>query len=54
MKKFIGCDNWKSKKKNHRFLTIPNNVDLELLETMFNGYSYHSHGINFEVNFELY
>lgn len=35
--------------KNHRFLTIPLNVDLELLETMFNEHSYHPHGIDFEV-----
>jgi len=40
---------WQSGEKNHRYLTIPNNVDLELLETMFDKYSYHPHGINFEV-----
>ncbi|CAB4414123.1 unnamed protein product [Rhizophagus irregularis] len=51
-KKFIGCTNWKPKEK-HRYLTIPNNVDLELLETMFSEYSYHPYGIDFkndEVN----
>ncbi|PKC54498.1 hypothetical protein RhiirA1_477216 [Rhizophagus irregularis] len=51
-KKFIGCTNWKLKEK-HRYLTIPNNVDLELLETMFSEYSYHPYGIDFkndEVN----
>ncbi|UZO27829.1 uncharacterized protein OCT59_020016 [Rhizophagus irregularis] len=29
--------------------TFPNNVDLELLETMFNERSYHPNGINFEL-----
>ncbi|POG64718.1 hypothetical protein GLOIN_2v1672652 [Rhizophagus irregularis DAOM 181602=DAOM 197198] len=51
-KKFIGCTNWKLKEK-HQYLTIPNNVDLELLETMFSEYSYHPYGIDFkndEVN----
>jgi hypothetical protein len=48
-KKFIGCTKWKPKEKNHRFLTIPPNVDLELLEMMFNEHSYHPHGIDFEV-----
>ncbi|CAB4381019.1 unnamed protein product [Rhizophagus irregularis] len=47
-KKFIGCENWKAGDKNHRFLTIPNNIDLELLETMFNENSYHSHNNDFE------
>ncbi|RGB22076.1 hypothetical protein C1646_678098 [Rhizophagus diaphanus] len=47
-KKFIGCTKWQSSEKNHRYLTIPNNIDLELLETMFNNHSYHSHGIDFE------
>jgi len=44
-KKFVGCENWKAGDKNHRFLTIPNNIDLELLETMFNENYYHSHNI---------
>jgi len=52
-KKFIGCTKWQSGEKKHRYLTIPNNVDLELLETMFNNHSYHSHGIDFEVYFAL-
>ncbi len=52
-KKFIGCSNWKPKEKGHRFLTIPSNVDLELLENLFNNYTYHPHGIDFEVNFIL-
>ncbi|CAB4382846.1 unnamed protein product [Rhizophagus irregularis] len=34
--------------KNHRYLTIPSNIDLELLEDMFNGHSYHPNGIDFE------
>ncbi|PKK55741.1 hypothetical protein RhiirC2_801628 [Rhizophagus irregularis] len=42
-KKFIGCTKWKPKEKNHQFLTIPPNVDLELLEMMFNEHSYHPH-----------
>ncbi|CAB5188576.1 unnamed protein product [Rhizophagus irregularis] len=50
-KKFIGCENWKAGDKNHRFLTIPNNINLELLETMFNENSYHSHNNDFEVKF---
>jgi hypothetical protein len=53
-KKFIGCTNWKSNEKGHRYLTIPINVDLELLEKMFDDYSYHSHGIDFQVRFGLY
>jgi hypothetical protein len=53
-KKFIGCTKWKPKEKNHRFLTIPPNVDLELLEMMFNEHSYHPHGIDFEVNVKLF
>ncbi|RGB21550.1 hypothetical protein C1646_777739 [Rhizophagus diaphanus] len=47
-KKFIGCENWKAGDKNHQFLTIPNNIDLELLETMFNEDSYYSHNNDFE------
>ena len=50
----LGCTNWNPKEKNHRFLTIPINVNLELLEKMFNEYSYHSHGIDFEVNFKIF
>ena len=50
-KKFIGCSNWKPKEKNHRYLAIPSNVNLELLETLFNDHTYHSRGIDFEVNF---
>jgi len=34
---------------DHRYMIIPDNVDLELLETMFNKYSYHANGIDFEV-----
>ncbi|GES91263.1 hypothetical protein GLOIN_2v1763409 [Rhizophagus clarus] len=49
-KKFIGCTNWKPKEKNYRYLTILINVDLKLLETMFNNYSYHPHGIDYENN----
>ena len=49
-KKFIDCTNWKPREKNHRFLTIPLNIDLELLEKMFNKHLYHSNGIVFEVN----
>ena len=49
-KKFISCTNWRPREKNHQFLTIPLNIDLELLEKMFNEHSYHSHGIDFEVN----
>lgn len=41
--------NWKPGERNHRFLTIPPNVDLELLETMFNNHSYHPRDIDFEV-----
>ena len=48
-KKFIGCTKWQSGEKNHRYLTIPNNVDQDLLVAMFNNNSYHSHGIDFEV-----
>ncbi|PKY58816.1 hypothetical protein RhiirA4_481047 [Rhizophagus irregularis] len=33
-----------------QFLTIPFNVDLELLEMMFNEHFYHSHSIDFENN----
>ncbi|CAB4408773.1 unnamed protein product [Rhizophagus irregularis] len=51
-KKFIGCTNWKSNEKGYRYLTISINVDLELLEKMFNDYSYHSHGIDFQINDE--
>ncbi|POG72917.1 hypothetical protein GLOIN_2v1773210 [Rhizophagus irregularis DAOM 181602=DAOM 197198] len=47
-KKFIGCTKWKPKEKNYQFLTILPNVDLELLEMMFNEHSYHPHGIDFE------
>ncbi|GBC27218.1 hypothetical protein GLOIN_2v1763409 [Rhizophagus irregularis DAOM 181602=DAOM 197198] len=47
-KKFIGCTKWQSGEKNHRYLTIPSNIDLELLEDMFNGHSYHPNGIDFE------
>ena len=53
-KKFVGCKNWKARDKNHRFLTVPNNIDLELLETMFNENSYHSHNNDFEVKFNFY
>lgn len=53
-KKFIGCTNWKHGEKDHRYLTVPNNVDIELLETMFEHYSYHANGIDFEVNLFLY
>ncbi|PKC13825.1 hypothetical protein RhiirA5_410153 [Rhizophagus irregularis] len=52
-KKFIECENWKAGDKNHQFLTIPNNIDLELLETIFNENSYHSHNNDFEVNFNF-
>ncbi|CAG8662781.1 5294_t:CDS:2 [Funneliformis caledonium] len=47
-KKFIGCTKWQSREINHLYLTIPNNVDLELLEMMFNNHSYYSYGIDFE------
>ncbi|RGB38752.1 hypothetical protein C1646_755350 [Rhizophagus diaphanus] len=47
-KKFIGYSNWKPKEKNHRFLTIPTNIDLELLETLFNNHTYYPNGIDFE------
>jgi hypothetical protein len=53
-KKFIGCNNWKPGEKDHRYLTIPNNIDLELLEILFSEHSYHPHGIDFEVNFVSY
>ena len=53
-KKFIGCKNWKYGEKDHRYLTIPNNIDFELLEMMFNEHSYHPHGIDFEVNLFYY
>jgi hypothetical protein len=36
---------------DHRYMIIPDNIDLELLETMFNEYSYHAHGIDFDVSF---
>jgi len=45
-KKFIG---WKSGERNHRFLTILPDVDLALLETMFNEHSYHPRSIDFKV-----
>ncbi|RHZ82021.1 hypothetical protein Glove_114g20 [Diversispora epigaea] len=47
-RKFIGCTNWKMGELDHRYMIIPDNVDLELLETMFNEYSYHANGIDFE------
>lgn len=53
-KKFIGCNNWRQGEKDHRYLTIPDNIDLELLESMFNEYSYHANGIDFEVSFFIY
>ena len=53
-KKFIGCTKWQTGEKNHRYLTIPNNVDVELLEIMFNKHSYHPHGIDFEVKSALF
>ncbi|RHZ69720.1 hypothetical protein Glove_279g56 [Diversispora epigaea] len=40
-RKFIRCINWKMRELDHRYMIIPDNVDLELLETMFNEYSYH-------------
>jgi len=52
-KKFIGCVNWKAGEK-HRYLSIPNNIDLELLEMIFNEHSYHPHGIDFEVKYISY
>ncbi|PKY44660.1 hypothetical protein RhiirA4_459026 [Rhizophagus irregularis] len=33
----------------HKYVLFPNNVDLELLETMFNERSYYPNGINFEL-----
>jgi len=48
-KKFIRCTKWQSGEKNHRYLTIPNNVDQDLLVAMFNNNSYHPHSIDFEV-----
>ncbi|CAG8694190.1 9127_t:CDS:2, partial [Funneliformis caledonium] len=47
-KKFIGCAKWHFREKNYRYLTIPNNVDLELLEIMFDKHFYHPRGIDFE------
>ncbi|RHZ64762.1 hypothetical protein Glove_320g89 [Diversispora epigaea] len=47
-RKFIGCTNWKMGELDHRYMIIPDNVDLKLLETMFNEYSYHANGIDFE------
>ncbi|RHZ78932.1 hypothetical protein Glove_154g37 [Diversispora epigaea] len=47
-RKFIGCTNWKMGELDHRYMIIPDNVNLELLETMFNEYSYHANGIDFE------
>ena len=49
-KKFIGCINWKAGEK-HRYLSIPNNIDLEFLETIFNEHSYHPNGIDIEVKY---
>ncbi|CAB4481532.1 unnamed protein product [Rhizophagus irregularis] len=36
-KKFIVCENWKAGDKNHRVLTIPNNIDLEFLNFYITG-----------------
>ncbi|RHZ58579.1 hypothetical protein Glove_372g161 [Diversispora epigaea] len=47
-RKFIGCINWRLEELDHRYIIIPDNIDLELLETMFNKYSYHARGIDFE------
>ena len=46
-KNFIGCVNWKAGEK-YQYLSIPNNIDLELLEAMFNENSYNN---DFEVKF---
>ena len=53
-KKFIGCANWKHGEKDHRYLTVPNTVDMELLEILFDKHTYHARGIDFEVNLFLY
>lgn len=53
-KKFIGCANWKRGEKDHRYLTVPNTVDMELLEILFDKHTYHARGIDFEVNLFLY
>ncbi|CAG8805670.1 17058_t:CDS:2, partial [Dentiscutata erythropus] len=47
-RKFIGCTNWKMGELDHRYMIIPDNIDLEFLKTMFNEYSYHANGIDFE------
>ena len=41
-------------RKNHRYLTVPNTVDMELLEILFDKHTYHARGIDFEVNLFLY
>ncbi|CAG8781389.1 4329_t:CDS:10, partial [Cetraspora pellucida] len=34
---FIGCASWKFNEKNHRFIRIPSNINIELLSNLFNG-----------------
>ncbi|CAG8783287.1 8221_t:CDS:1, partial [Gigaspora rosea] len=34
-KYFIGCTKWKYNEKNHRFIFVPSNINLELLCNLF-------------------
>lgn len=34
---FIGCSKWKPNEKYHRFISVQENIDLDLLHQLLNG-----------------